>query len=267
MGRFFQTMAQSKIYDLAKLESFPGLLAALEAFFTLQADGDDSKASRCPVLKTYLRAKQRLQTFDRHTAFLPESVSLLNMQFITAIVAVAALVSHTNAMAVRSDACADVCQTIKPECSADTTARGFEGCWGCCEPLTTISPSDNQRYYSDVFTMRFFISAVAILSALALNVSAGVVCTAVCRPEKPVCPAGQAPGGSEGCWGCCAPIYSPGPIVSKPVVSPTPAIDTRQDSGGDGVVCTKECKLVKPVCPYNQKASGFEGCWGCCVPI
>jgi len=73
-----------------------------------------------------------------------------------------------------------------------------------------------------------------------------ILCTAVCRPEKPVCPSGQAPTGSEGCWGCCQPI------TTKPE---------------DPIICTAVCRTEKPVCPLGQAPTGSEGCWGCCQPI
>ncbi|KXN82435.1 hypothetical protein AN958_02554 [Leucoagaricus sp. SymC.cos] len=64
---------------------------------------------------------------------------------------------------------------------------------------------------------------------------------AVCIEEKPECPAGQAPSGSEGCWGCCRPT------------EPEP--------------CLTVCREEKPECPDGEAPTGEEGCWGCCQPV
>jgi len=92
-----------------------------------------------------------------------------------------------------------------------------------------------------------FIIALAIAASAILGASAtpqGHICTAVCRPTKPVCPPGEAPSGSPACWGCCQPVVSPAPII-----------------------CTAVCHTEPPVCAKGYAPSGSEGCWGCCQPI
>ncbi|KAL4871446.1 hypothetical protein BDV12DRAFT_194507 [Aspergillus spectabilis] len=75
--------------------------------------------------------------------------------------------------------------------------------------------------------------------------SADEVCLAVCLIEKPKCPVGEAPIGSEGCWGCCQPI---------------PEKDEKD-------ICTTVCRPEKPECPAGEAPTGQEGCWGCCEPV
>lgn len=69
-----------------------------------------------------------------------------------------------------------------------------------------------------------------------------------CAPEKPTCPAGRAPTGGPGCWGCCAPDLT---------------VVTRADQPDN-----KSCNLClpeEPPCPLGEIPTGHEGCWGCCV--
>lgn len=54
----------------------------------------------------------------------------------------------------------------------------------------------------------FIVAIVTFASIIATSGAANVppsggLCIEVCRPVRPVCPVGQAPTGSEGCWGCC----------------------------------------------------------------
>jgi hypothetical protein len=94
----------------------------------------------------------------------------------------------------------------------------------------------------------FIITAIG---ALAVPSPQATPCTKICHLEKPVCPAGQAPTGGEGCWGCCEPI----PVVAE-----------RASDNADAS-CTAVCRTVKPVCPSGQSPSGSPGCWGCCKPV
>ncbi|EAA66969.1 hypothetical protein AN8544.2 [Aspergillus nidulans FGSC A4] len=75
-------------------------------------------------------------------------------------------------------------------------------------------------------------------------------CTAVCRPVKPECPAGEVATGSENCWGCCQPVS----ISANRVANATE-------------MCTAVCRPEKPECPAGEAPTGQEGCWGCCAPI
>ncbi|KAF8806644.1 hypothetical protein BYT27DRAFT_7191203 [Phlegmacium glaucopus] len=61
--------------------------------------------------------------------------------------------------------------------------------------------------------MKAFIAVIITFACIAASGAANVpparrtseeiICTAVCRPIKPECPAGQSASGSDGCWGCC----------------------------------------------------------------
>ncbi|KAF8161435.1 hypothetical protein B0H34DRAFT_700934 [Crassisporium funariophilum] len=101
--------------------------------------------------------------------------------------------------------------------------------------------------------MKSFFAAILVVATVVAGSGAvpqGTICTAVCRPVKPVCPAGQDASGSEGCWGCCQPLS---------LSESTPSVP-------QGTICTAVCRPVKPVCPAGQGATGSEGCWGCCQP-
>ncbi|XP_006461502.1 small cysteine-rich protein [Agaricus bisporus var. bisporus H97] len=96
----------------------------------------------------------------------------------------------------------------------------------------------------------FILAAVGVM---AIPAPQGTVCAAVCREEKPVCPAGQQASGSEGCWGCCQPI---------------PYTEMMKDRSPEtSEFCTAVCRTVKPVCPEGEAATGSPGCWGCCQPV
>ncbi|PPQ89004.1 hypothetical protein CVT25_005103 [Psilocybe cyanescens] len=99
--------------------------------------------------------------------------------------------------------------------------------------------------------MKSILAVILVLASFAASSNALVprqdFCTAVCRPDKPVCPPGQKPTGSEGCWGCC---------VGAPAPKATPDPPT---------VCAAVCHEEKPVCPEGEAPTGVEGCWGCCV--
>lgn len=84
------------------------------------------------------------------------------------------------------------------------------------------------------------------------------ICADVCSPVEPVCSLGQEASGSEGCWGCCQPVDNG--VTAVPETSPVPR-------EVESISCTKWCNPNKPLCSADQKASGFEDCWGCCVPI
>ncbi|KAL1956670.1 hypothetical protein VTO42DRAFT_6920 [Malbranchea cinnamomea] len=38
------------------------------------------------------------------------------------------------------------------------------------------------------------------------------------------------------------------------------------DPHGPERLCTAACRPERPECGCGYKASGSEGCWGCCVP-
>ncbi|KAF9529739.1 hypothetical protein CPB83DRAFT_852091 [Crepidotus variabilis] len=103
----------------------------------------------------------------------------------------------------------------------------------------------------------FFLSTLFFTST-----NAARLCTTECRLMKPVCPSGEAPSGVAGCWGCCMPIstFKPKP---KPVEPPTPT----PSSTPEPIFCTDQCRVTEPVCLAGEKATGSEGCWGCCQPV
>lgn len=102
----------------------------------------------------------------------------------------------------------------------------------------------NTLITSSGYKMKSLFASVllAAIAVSALPNPQDIVCTAVCREVKPICPAGQEASGSEGCWGCCQPIKPP-------------------------TMCTDVCRVIKPVCPVGQAPTGSKGCWGCCRPI
>ena len=83
------------------------------------------------------------------------------------------------------------------------------------------------------------------------------VCTLECRSEKPDCPSGEAPMGSEGCWGCCQPINPATVKTATTATTTTPTSD----------VCAQEiCYLDPPRCQAGWQPKGVEGCWTrCCT--
>jgi len=83
------------------------------------------------------------------------------------------------------------------------------------------------------------------------------VCTLECRTERPDCPAGEAPMGSEGCWGCCQPIN---PVTVKTATTST---STSTTPGG---ACAQDCHSDPPRCQAGWQPQGIEGCWSqCCT--
>lgn len=76
--------------------------------------------------------------------------------------------------------------------------------------------------------------------------TSGDFCIEVCQTIKPTCPAGEAPTGSEGCWGCCQPV--PTTVALAPEAC-------------------NICVVEKPVCKIGEIPTGHEGCWGCCVRV
>ncbi|KAF9012727.1 hypothetical protein BDQ17DRAFT_1297920 [Cyathus striatus] len=101
----------------------------------------------------------------------------------------------------------------------------------------------------------------------------GTACLAVCNPNRPICPAGQAPTGGPGCWGCCQSV---GDICKNVCLATKPTCPFGYINGGSEgcwgcclpqpIICTLQCRLEKPVCAEGYEASGSEGCWGCCQP-
>ncbi|KAF4620734.1 hypothetical protein D9613_001010 [Agrocybe pediades] len=112
-------------------------------------------------------------------------------------------------------------------------------------------------------------------------------CLAVCRPTKPVCAAGYAATGSEGCWGCCQPVCRRicpivDPVENSAVIGippPSPPLCLSQETlvAADSVTgcwgccipaCGSVCALKKPTsCPVGQAVFGTKGCWSCCDVI
>ncbi|KAL4804737.1 hypothetical protein BDV18DRAFT_142410 [Aspergillus unguis] len=91
------------------------------------------------------------------------------------------------ALSLPQNACTAVCRPVKPECPEGEVALGSENCWGCCTPIF-VHPIGNDT------------------ETAAPVESEQRICTLQCRLEKPECPAGEAPTGQEGCWGCCQPV-------------------------------------------------------------
>ncbi|KAF9562974.1 hypothetical protein CPC08DRAFT_345083 [Agrocybe pediades] len=107
-----------------------------------------------------------------------------------------------------------------------------------------------------------------------------IVCTDVCRLTKPICPAGYAASGSDGCWGCCQPVCRRiCPTVNSTtgaLIPIDPPICLSQETlvAADSITgcwgcckpaCGTICASSKPIaCPLNSAAVGTDGCWSCC---
>ncbi|KAL4964053.1 cell wall cysteine-rich protein [Aspergillus stella-maris] len=143
--------------------------------------------------------------------------------------------------------CTAVCRPEKPECPVGEAPTGSEGCWGCCEsiPKPSSPPAFTSLSPTSIPTPTY---TDTIIPSPTLH-----ICTLECKFEKPECPAGEAPTGSEGCWGCCQPII---------LTNTTTNVEEKRQN-----ICTTECRPTKPECPAGEAPAGNEDCWGCCQPI
>ncbi|PPQ88999.1 hypothetical protein CVT25_005098 [Psilocybe cyanescens] len=146
-------------------------------------------------------------------------------------------------------------------------------------------PSTSANVYTKPVMKPIIPSALVLVFFMLASVYAlpqiSATCTNLfCRPDKPVCPVGQAATGSDGCWGCCAPVLAPECeelcLEEKPIcpagqmslgtVGCWGCLTVQAEPQANWRPCPKICHQTKPMCHPGEAATGGPGCWGCCQP-
>lgn len=112
--------------------------------------------------------------------------------------------------------CPTVCRPVAPVCPPDEAPTGGEGCWGCCQPVKTLTssvttPKPTIIYPPPTFTVPTTTKPTTTKPTTTPTL---IPCPAVCRDQPPVCEPGWHAGGGPGCWSCCVPdVWDPSTTV------------------------------------------------------